>query len=117
LAERRARDTLEGVTGEALALILTFVVHVLGAAALIAVLIRTEGFDWRSWWPSDDDGPDPPAPEPPDAPEPSGGGLPLPGATPAPVRLRGARRLGDAYPRPARRPAHAPAPQRAPDRV
>ena len=106
---------MTGVTSEALALLLTLVVHVVGAGALIFVLVRNDGFDWRSWWPSDDDdGPGPPKPEEPDAPSPSGDGAPLPDAAPAPVRLRHPARLADAYPRPARRPSHVPAPEREP---
>jgi len=44
------------------------------------------------------------------------GGLPLPDAAPAPVRLRSHERLRDLSPRPPRRPAREPAPQRRPVR-
>jgi hypothetical protein len=100
------------VTGEVLALTLTVVVHIIGAAGLVAVIVRNEEVDWRSWWPRDDDGPaGPEAPEPPPA---GGDRLPLPGAAPSGVRLREPGRLADGYPRPSRRPAHAPEPEREP---
>jgi hypothetical protein len=44
------------------------------------------------------------------------GGLPLPDAVPASVRLRSHERLRDLAPRPGRRPAHAPLPERRPAR-
>jgi hypothetical protein len=69
----------------------------------------------RDWW--NDDGSDPPPPEPrePD-PRPSGPGLalPLPTSAPSDVRFREPGRLGDAHPRPARRPHQ---PERSPERV
>ena len=100
------------MSGELVALLLTFMVHVVGACVLVSVLLRDSDGGWRGWWPRDDDDPQDPGPE---SPEPTGGdGLPLPGADPARVRLREPARLGDAYPRPARRPAREPAP--APDR-
>jgi hypothetical protein len=40
--------------------------------------------------------------------------LPLPDAAASTVRLREPLRVADGYPRPARRPAHEPKPQRAP---
>ena len=98
------------MTGEVLALALTLGVHVLGACALIGVLMRDSGTHMRDFWPSDgdDDGPGrDPQPQGFD-PAPGGRGVPLPDAEPAPVRLREPGRLGDAYPRPTRRPAHAP---------
>jgi hypothetical protein len=103
------------MTAEVLALALTLGVHILGAAALIAVLVRNSGADVKDWWPGDDDG-GPPRDEPrPTKPEPDGGGgLPLPDAEPAGVRLREPGQIAERYPRPARRPAHPPAPERTP---
>ena len=83
-----------------LALSLTVLVHFIGLGALVYVLLHNDGLDWRSWWPSDDDGPDPPAP---DRPRP-----PLPDAGPGRARLREPGRLADAYPSAARRPEHVP---------
>jgi hypothetical protein len=96
------------------ALVLTFVIHLVGAAALVWAMLGDGERSVRGWWPRDDGGqePDPRAPEP----RPSGPGLPvpLPDAAQSGVRLREPGRLGDALPRPARRPAHppVPAPQR-----
>lgn len=105
------------MTAELFAIAMTFVVHVVGAVFLVWAMIGDEDeCGRRDWWPRDDRGDD----EPPPSPEPSvgPGGLPLPGAGPARARIRGPRRLGDAYPAPARRPAHrpAPAPRPAPER-
>jgi hypothetical protein len=108
---------LGGVTGEIWALLVTVGVHIVGAWALIAVLLRDADVSWRDWWPRDDDGRGPSGPEPDPAPSPTGGDVPLADAAPARVRLREPGRLGEAYPRPARRPAHPPAPERAPERV
>jgi hypothetical protein len=98
------------VTAHVVALGLTLLVHVIGAGVLIWALLDGEKIDWRSFWPRDDDGGgygggDGAAPEPPVAPV---GGLPLPDAAPSAVRLREPGRIGDALPRPARRPEHAP---------
>lgn len=99
---------------EVVALALTFLVHVIGAAILVWAMLD-DGRDWRfwhGWWP--DDGEDRPEPE---APSPVGGdGLPLPDALPARVRLRGHDRLADAIPAPVRRPEHVPVPEREPER-
>lgn len=104
------------MTREVLALGLTLLVHVLGAGVLIGVIARGSGADLRGWWPTDDDGGGGPGLDPrPVEPKP-GGGLPLPDAQQAPVRLRRPERLADAYPRPARRPAHSPEPARVPAR-
>ena len=101
---------------EVAALLLTLVVHVIGAAALVGALMHGSApGSWRSWWPTDEDdegrggqGRE----EPPKRPSPSDGGLPLPDAVPAAVRLREPGRLADAHPRPARRgaPERAPSP-------
>ena len=98
------------------ALAITFMVHVAGAACLVWALMGDRGFGGlRDWW--NDDGSDPPPPEPrePD-PRPSGPGLalPLPTSAPSDVRFREPGRLGDAHPRPARRPHQ---PERSPERV
>jgi hypothetical protein len=109
------------VTLEVVAIVLTLVVHVLGAAVLVAVLLDGEKIDWRgALFPRDDDGPGPGFDPPPAPPGPDGGGIlaptPLPDAAPSPVRLREPGRIGESYPRPARRPAHPPAPERTPAR-
>jgi hypothetical protein len=97
------------VSLEVAAILLTLVVHILGAAILVMVLLDGEKIDWRgTLWPRDDDGPgpgfEPPSPEP----TPSGTGTPLPDATPSPVRLREPGRIREGYPKPSRRPAHTP---------
>lgn len=100
------------------ALVLTFVIHLVGAAALVWALLGEDDVrGLRGWWPRDDDGPDP-RPLAPD-PAPSGPGLPvpLPDAAQAAVRLREPGRLGDALPRAPRRPSHPPQPAREPERV
>jgi hypothetical protein len=102
------------VTLEVVAIVLTVIVHFLGAAVLVAVLLDGEKIDWRgTLFPRDDDGGGGPGWEPPVEPEPTGGGgivtpPPLPDAAPSPVRLREPGRIREGYPRPARRPAHAP---------
>lgn len=107
------------MTLEVVAILLTLVVHLLGAAILVAVLLDGEHVDWRgTLFPRDDGGPGPgPDPAPADG-GPSGDGVlaptPLPDAAPSPVRLREPGRIGETYPRPARRPAHPPAPAREP---
>lgn len=99
-------------TEEIIALSLTFVVHVLGAAALVWAMLDDER-GWRAlkdWWPRDEGPPPPDEPaDDPDGPPGLPGGLPLPSAAPASVRLREPGRIGDAKPRPARRPEHEPA--------
>jgi hypothetical protein len=106
------------VTWEIVAIVLTLVVHVLGAGVLVWNLLDGEGFDWRTLWPrDDDDGGGGGWPEPPSAPDPEDGGLPLlPDAAPSAVRLRAPGRIGDGYPRPGRRPEHAPQRPRVPAR-
>jgi hypothetical protein len=94
---------------------ITVGVHFFGAIALIGLLLSNSDGDWRSWWPRDDDGRD--GPQTPETPRgPGGDPLPLPDAAPARVRRREAVRLGEGYPRPARRPVHPPAPERQPAR-
>ncbi|MEA2340013.1 MAG: hypothetical protein QOG11_90 [Solirubrobacteraceae bacterium] len=100
---------------EVAALVLTLVVHVIGAGVLIWAMLdpdedgRRPG--WRDWWPRDDDGRSPSDAEPPRG----GGGQAVPvlsDSAAAQVRLREPGRLADAKPRPARRPEHVPAPER-----
>ncbi len=101
---------------EIAALVLIIVVHVLGAVILVWGMIDHDDPDrgsWRDWWPRGDDGP-PAGPDP----GPSGGiAAPvLPRSAIPPARVREGGRVGDLTPRPARRPAHPPAPQRTPAR-
>ena len=105
------------MSGELVALLLTFGVHVAGAAVLVSMILRNSDVDWRSWWPRDDDDGGSPPPDPPPPPTGGGDGLPLPDAAPSSHRFREGGRLADAYPRPERRPAHVPAPERAPEQV
>ncbi len=99
---------------ELLAILLTFVVHVIGAGVLVWALIDRDDADagsWRDWWPKDDPGSEPSA----DPSPPSGDGAEaplLPDAPPSLVRLREPGRLGDHKPAPARRPAHPVEPVR-----
>jgi hypothetical protein len=107
------------VTLEVVAILLTVIVHFLGAMVLVKVLLDGEQIDWRNvLFPGDDDGPGPGFDPPPTDPGPDGVGIlaptPLPDAAPSPVRLREPGRIGEGYPRPTRRPAHAPA--RTPER-
>jgi hypothetical protein len=91
------------VSNEALALGITFLIHVIGACVLLGLLLRSDGGGWRDWWPRDDD--DGPGPDP---------GPPLPSADPARIRLREPGRLADGHRPPARRPEHPP--ERVPQR-
>lgn len=99
---------------EVIAITLTLVVHYIGAIVLIRAILGDEEIDWRGILrPGDDDGGDGgPGFEPPRSGDGGGGGdvlaPPLAEAAPSPVRLREPRRIADAHPRPARRPAHAP---------
>jgi hypothetical protein len=107
------------VDGPALALIVTIVTHLMGAALLVAMLIRMDGSGpgdiRRGWW--DDGGPEEPSPEAPDD-GPGGRTLPLPDAVPSATRRRSADDTQPLRPRPSRRPEHRPGePQRVPGRV
>jgi hypothetical protein len=103
------------VSLEVVAILLTLLVHILGAMVLIRVLLDGEQIDWRgTLFPRDDDGGppkwDPPEPDAPD----SGSGLPLPESSPSRFRLR--RKGRPDYPKPERRPSHAPERTPAPTR-
>ncbi|MCW3013548.1 MAG: hypothetical protein JWO02_640 [Solirubrobacterales bacterium] len=112
-----------GTQTEIAALVLTVVVHLIGAGALIWGMIDHDDPDrgsWRDWWPRDYRDDEPPAdPEP----KPSGGtAVPVLPQSAAPgVRVREGGRIGDLTPRRDRRPAHQPQPApvhepaRAPD--
>jgi hypothetical protein len=107
------------VSLEVVAILLTLIVHILGAIVLVLVLLDGETVEWRSTlWPRDDDGPGPGWDPPADDAGPDDGGVPaptpLPDAAPSTVRLREPGRIREGYPKPARRPAHAP--ERAPAR-
>src|SRR4051794_27981547 len=108
--------TLRLVTLEVVAIALTGIVHFLGAAVLVAVLLDGEKVDWRGpLFPRDDGRGWGPGGEPPSEDDRGDGGgmlapTPLPDAAPSPVRLREPGRIREGYPRPARRPAHPPAP-------
>lgn len=97
-------------TEEIIAITLTFLVHVLGAVALVWAMLDERGWSaLKDWWPRDD--PPPPDDDPRDDDDGPGGrpvDLPLPSAAPSPVRLREPGRIGDAKPRPGRRPEHEP---------
>jgi hypothetical protein len=107
------------VTLEVVAIMLTVVVHILGAAVLVAVLLDGDNIDWRgTLFPRDDDGGGPGWDPPSDVDPGDGGGVvaspALPDAAPSPVRLREPGRIREGYPKPARRPAHTP--ERSPAR-
>jgi hypothetical protein len=91
------------VSGELVALLLTFLVHLAGLCVLVGALFRNGDGGWRDWWPRDDE----PEGEP-------GGGPPLPDAEQARRRLREPGRLGDAYPRRPRRSSPDAQPSRRP---
>lgn len=105
---------------EVVAILLTLIVHVLGAMVLVGVLLNGEQIDWRGLlFPGDDDHGGGPGFDPPPSDDGGDGGgvlapTPLPDAAPSPVRLREPGRIGEGYPRPTRRPAHPP--QRTPER-
>jgi len=105
--------------GPALALIVTILTHLLGAAFLVAMLVRMDGAGpgdiKRGWW-DDDDSDGPPSAGPGGGP--GGRSLPLPDAEPSTVRRRGEEGSQRLRPRPARRPEHPPAePGRVPERL
>ncbi|HEU4976885.1 MAG TPA: hypothetical protein VFT50_17480 [Baekduia sp.] len=108
------------MTVEVVALVITVVVHFIGAGVLVWALLDGD-FDWRELWPRDDDGRGGGGPDAPSADDPGDGGgvlapTPLPDAAPSPVRLREPGRIGERYPRPTRRPEHAPERPRVPER-
>ena len=95
------------MAGPQAALLLTLVVHVIGAVVLLWTLFagQDEKPDWRGWWRGDDgDDPKPPT----DKPSPRGGVTPLPGAEQSPFRLREPGRIASRYERPRREPQHEP---------
>ena len=103
-----------GELPEILALTLVFVVHVIGGALLVWALLDDETrAGWRRRLRRGEEGPQGP-PQGPRHTRAVRPPLPLPHAAPSSVRLREPGRAGDAYPRPARRPAHPPQP--LPDR-
>ena len=93
------------MSNEALALGITFLIHVIGICVLFGLLIRSDEGGWRDWWPRDDEDGGGWDPDP---------GPPLPSADPSRMRLREPGRLADAHPRAPRRPEHPP--QRVPQR-
>jgi hypothetical protein len=104
---------------EVAALVITVLVHIIGAGVLIWAMLGEERPSWRDLWGGDDDGGGGPLVDRPDRPGGGGDRAPvplLPESGPPAVRLREAGRLGDAHPRPARRPVHPrePHPERAP---
>jgi hypothetical protein len=108
-------------TAEVIALAITVLVHILGAGVLIWGMLGEgdERPNWRDLWPRDDEGGGGPPAEPPERPSGGGDRMPvplLPESGPASVRLREPGRLGEAHPRPARRPEHVPEPRRVPAR-
>ena len=96
------------MTGPVLAILLTLVVHLIGALILIWAMGLE---DLRGFFSAGGGrGGTPPEPEAPRPPH-SGGGIPLPDAVPAKVRLRDEQLpLGELRRRAARRPAHVPEP-------
>ncbi len=107
-----------GQVEEIIAVALVFVVHVVGAVALVwALLDGDQRDDWRRRWGGGGGGggdDDPRPPEPPRGGDGARPPLPLPGAQPARARLREPRRPADRRTGPARRPAHPPQPPRTP---
>jgi hypothetical protein len=100
---------------EILALTLVFVVHVIGGLLLVWALLGDEArAGWRRRWRRGGEDPH----GPPDGPPPARAipPLPLSESMPSRARLREPGRAGGAYPRPARRPAHPPAPAAVPER-
>jgi hypothetical protein len=102
---------------EIAALLLVFVVHVVGGLLLVWALLDDETrAGWRRRWGWGGGGEEP-HPQPPDAPpspvveRPA---LPQLAADQSAVRLRGPGRLADAHPRGPRRPEHVPHPSRTP---
>ena len=88
---------------EIAALLLVFVVHLIGGVLLVWALLDADTRSgWRRRWGRGGPGDDGPGPQPDLA------------ADQSAVRLRGPGRLADAHPRPPRRPDHVPEPARSP---
>jgi hypothetical protein len=106
------------VSLEVTAIVLTVIVHFIGAIVLIWAITRDDEIDWRGILrPGDDDGGGPGFEPPRSGNGGDGGGVlapPLADAAPSPIRLREPGRIADGHPRPPRRPEHAP--QRTPVR-
>src|SRR4029078_50766 len=49
--DERASRYAEHVSNEALALGITFLIHVIGACVLLGLLLRSDGGGWRDWGP------------------------------------------------------------------
>jgi hypothetical protein len=103
--------------GPVAAILLTVVVHFIGAGVLVWAMAGSEALDvFRRPEGRDDDGGRPRGPAPLD-PEPTPGlGVPLGDADLAKVRLREPGRIADGYGRRPRRPEHVPAPAPARER-
>jgi hypothetical protein len=103
---------------EIAALLVIFVVHVIGGLLLVWALLDDDTrAGWRRRWnsgprPPDDDDPRPQPPAP--RPAPVRSPLPQVAADQSAVRLRGPGKLADGHPRPPRRPEHVPQPARTP---
>lgn len=94
---------------EAIALVLTGVVHLIGAAVLVWALMDGEDLDVRGLLRPGDGGVGPRPSEPPR------GGPPLADARPSATRLREPGRLADHHPRPGRRRHQVTGPVRTPE--
>jgi hypothetical protein len=93
---------------QVLALMLVFVVHVIGGALLVWALLDDDTRSgWRRRWRRGADEP-PRLPLEPPATTAVRPPLPLPDATPSALRLREPYRAGAGFVWPGRRPAHAP---------
>ncbi len=106
------------MSGPVAAILLTVVVHVIGAIVLVWAMAGSEALAlFRTGGSSGDDGGQRREPAPVDPPAGPSDGVPLPDAELAAVRLREAGRIGERYPRRPRRPEHVPAPDRERERV
>jgi hypothetical protein len=101
------------MSGPVAAIILTVVVHVIGAAVLVWAMAGREALDvFKTSGGGGDDGGRPRGPAPVEPPAGPTGGVPLPEAERSGVRLREPGRIADGYDRRPRRPEHAPVPAR-----